>query len=47
LSNGSQSQEKKRGRPEKLTTKEIAKAKAMLPDTAITKTEVAKHFSVT
>jgi DNA invertase Pin-like site-specific DNA recombinase len=35
------------GRPEKLTTKEIAKAKAMLLDTAITKTEVAKHFSVT
>ena len=35
------------GRPEKLTTKEIAKAKAMLLDPAITKTEVAKHFSVT
>jgi DNA invertase Pin-like site-specific DNA recombinase len=35
------------GRPEKLSAKEMAKARAMLLDPAITKTEVAHHFSVT
>jgi DNA invertase Pin-like site-specific DNA recombinase len=38
---------RKGGRPSKLSTKEITKAKAMLLDPQITKTEVAKHFNVT
>jgi DNA invertase Pin-like site-specific DNA recombinase len=37
---------RKGGRPEKLGAKEVAKAKAMLSDAAITKTEVAHHFSI-
>ena len=35
------------GRPQKLSGKEVAKARAMLTDPTITKTEVARHFSVT
>lgn len=38
---------RKGGRPQKLSTSDINKAKAMLLDPKITKTEVAKHFNVT
>lgn len=37
----------KGGRPKKITAKEAAKAKAMLSDPTITKTEIAKHFGIT
>ena len=37
---------RKGGRPRKLTNDQIRKAKAMLSDPEITKTEVAKHFGV-
>lgn len=38
---------RKGGRPRKLDTAQIRKAKAMLQDPTISKTEVAKHFNVT
>lgn len=38
---------KKGGRPNKLSTNQINKARAMLLDPNITKTDVAKHFNVT
>lgn len=37
---------RKGGRPRKLTSDQIRKAKAMLSDPEMTKTEVAKHFGV-
>jgi len=37
---------RKGGRPKKLTSDQIRKAKAMLSDPEMTKTEVAKHFGV-
>lgn len=38
---------RKGGRPRKLDYKQVQKARAMLADPAITKTEVAEHFGVT
>lgn len=38
---------RKGGRNEKLTVKDVAKAKAMLLDPDMTKTEVAAHFGIT
>ena len=38
---------RKGGRPIKLSPKEVQRAKAMLLDTNITKTEVAKHLGIT
>jgi len=38
---------RKGGRPPKLTPTQVKKARAMLLDPSITKTEVAKHFNVT
>jgi DNA invertase Pin-like site-specific DNA recombinase len=38
---------RKGGRPKKLSKTQVQKAKAMLSDPLITKTEIAKHFRVT
>ncbi|AKH70898.1 site-specific recombinase, DNA invertase Pin (plasmid) [Spongiibacter sp. IMCC21906] len=45
--NAARARGRKGGRPKALSEDQVKKARAMLTDPAMTKTEVAKHFSVT